>query len=302
MTTLAKGQNLVPNPSFEDSVHCPHTSTLINYATGWFTLSGNPDYFNPCDIGQLGVPSNFAGYQNAFDGQSYAGAMMQTRPQAANMREHFGIQLTQLLTIGQKYNISFNVSLADDFTKSCWCNKIGAKFTTFYAFGGWTNPSLVNNFSHIHTDSLLKDDINWVTISGSFVADSSYKYIVLGNFYDDAHTDTLNCWNKNVTYVYFDMISVTPDLSTGINNYSNSNNIKVYPNPINDYATLNFSNLNKKIHALIIYDIFGKVIRTINNITSEKVIIEKDTLVNGLYYYVLKSDNEVISNGTLMIE
>jgi hypothetical protein len=39
---------------------------------------------------------------------------------------------------------------------------------------------------------VITDTANWTLVSGSFVADSAYRYIVLGNFFDDAHTDTVH--------------------------------------------------------------------------------------------------------------
>ena len=44
-------QNLVPNPSFEDTVHCPVPplgTGLIQDAVGWINLGFTPDYYNPC--------------------------------------------------------------------------------------------------------------------------------------------------------------------------------------------------------------------------------------------------------------
>jgi hypothetical protein len=41
--------NLVPNPSFEDTLGCPSAAGEINKATGWTTLCGSPDYYNTCN-------------------------------------------------------------------------------------------------------------------------------------------------------------------------------------------------------------------------------------------------------------
>ena len=44
-----KGQNLVPNPSFELYDTCPNAQDQIEYATGWHKYSEwltTPDYFN----------------------------------------------------------------------------------------------------------------------------------------------------------------------------------------------------------------------------------------------------------------
>ena len=73
------GQNLVSNGEFEDTIRCPSNISQIELADGWLDVSprdsfGNstasPDYFNACSTWnpwylKVGVPSNFAGYQNA---------------------------------------------------------------------------------------------------------------------------------------------------------------------------------------------------------------------------------------------
>ncbi|MBK5286545.1 MAG: hypothetical protein JJE25_14195 [Bacteroidia bacterium] len=44
-------QNLVTNPSFEDTVACPFGASQLNFATGWSSYWGTPDYFNLCGTG-----------------------------------------------------------------------------------------------------------------------------------------------------------------------------------------------------------------------------------------------------------
>ncbi|MEO5569521.1 MAG: hypothetical protein ABIT08_07925 [Bacteroidia bacterium] len=48
LSTSAKSQNLVPNPSFEDTVHCPDHGGNIDQATGWINCGITPDYYNAC--------------------------------------------------------------------------------------------------------------------------------------------------------------------------------------------------------------------------------------------------------------
>src|SRR5438046_2948461 len=72
-------QNLVPNPSFEDTVKCPDYISELDYAVGWHTLLNTPDYYNECNntskvnAGMVGVPSSARGYQTAHTGVAFAG-------------------------------------------------------------------------------------------------------------------------------------------------------------------------------------------------------------------------------------
>ena len=65
-------QNLVPNSSFEDTVHCP---TSTNQVFNWSNPTQCfPDYFNSCSVADgnaVHVPNNIWGNQNAHSGVAY---------------------------------------------------------------------------------------------------------------------------------------------------------------------------------------------------------------------------------------
>src|ERR1035437_7061145 len=81
-----KGQNIVPNPSFEIHDSCPTGVTQIDRSTGWCSYGQTPDYFNSCNNNQVSVPGNYAGYQNALTGNAYSGFLTYARF-ANNIRE-----------------------------------------------------------------------------------------------------------------------------------------------------------------------------------------------------------------------
>lgn len=77
------GQNLVPNPGFEEYEVCP---TMLGdggplEAIPWYsTITGTCDYFNACNNpGPIGVPFNFQGAQLAHGGVAYAGISSNAR-------------------------------------------------------------------------------------------------------------------------------------------------------------------------------------------------------------------------------
>src|SRR5690606_30479231 len=61
------GQNLVPNPSFEEYLECPFSTVeLQNQVIGWYSWNESPDFFYECSndlAGLAGVPGNVFGYQ-----------------------------------------------------------------------------------------------------------------------------------------------------------------------------------------------------------------------------------------------
>lgn len=277
--------NLVPNPSFEDTVMCPYGYARIQDAVGWFHAGASPDYFNPCANSYtpyVGVPTNFTGNQFAFDGNSYAGIATYMSYFPQGYREYMGIQLTQLLTIGTQYFVSCYISKGDTIfaldTLKCAANKFGFRFSTV-AF----NPAApTDNFSHIHSDSIITDAINWTKISGSFIADSAYKYLIIGNFYDDAHTDTTQCLGGSAYYLV-DMVCVsenpvTCDVTSDINEI-NEAKLAPFPNPVNDLLHIPTSN---GVKYYSITDMTGKVIMQ-GELTNNFYIINTSSISNGIY-------------------
>lgn len=125
------------------------------------------------------------------------------------MREFIGAELVSPLDSGQKYYISFKVSQAE--LVNCSSNKIGVLFTTSI-----TNPFPVHkNFAHFYTDSIITDTSSWSLLSGSFLADSSYRYIIIGNFFNNTSTDTIMHGSFGCgPYYYIDDICVSIDSLT----------------------------------------------------------------------------------------
>jgi hypothetical protein len=102
-------QNLVPNYSFEDTLHCPTTPSQINFVPPWFSpTTETPDYFNGCSS-TSSVPAN-GGYQFARTGQAYAGFILFA---SSSYREYTETALTSPLIAGKQYNVSFYVNLSE---------------------------------------------------------------------------------------------------------------------------------------------------------------------------------------------
>ena len=114
-TIPAFSQNLVPNPSFEDTLNCPTNQAQIYNAPPWFQPTANtPDYFHPCSGTFIGVPQNWHGYQFARTATAYAGFGCQYS--SMNGREYIESKLLDSLLAGKKYCVEFYVSLSDSST------------------------------------------------------------------------------------------------------------------------------------------------------------------------------------------
>ena len=84
LVSNANAQNLVLNPSFEDTIACPTTTAIPMQCKYWYTANiGSPDYFSEQpDIfcGTSPVPLSNVGYQYARTGIAYVGLVTLMQP------------------------------------------------------------------------------------------------------------------------------------------------------------------------------------------------------------------------------
>jgi type IX secretion system substrate protein len=109
----------------------------------------------------------------------------------------------------------------------------------------------------------------------------------------------LECFSLNDT-AYFPAIGQTCNIAVGIASYNNEIPYSIIPNPFTTVTTIQF---NSTIHnaVLFIYNLYGQKIKTIADISGDKIKIERGTLRSGLYFYELKQNNKNIATGKLMI-
>jgi hypothetical protein len=302
MESVMAQVNLVPNPSFEDMVSCPFTSDQANFAIGWSSFGQSPDYYNQCSLSSSGVsiPYNFAGFQYPFNGQAYMGIQTFFNP---GTREFIGANLITPLTIGTKYYVSIKVcssfgAFVTGLEGSCASNKIGIKFSTVrYSIN--YSPQ-INNYAHIFTDSIISDTINWTTINGTFISDSIYNYIIIGNFFDDVNTDTMQYLHGyNRAYYLIDDVCVSSDslgcsFTENLNEYDiHDLDVSIFPNPVNNI--LNVKGIDLSLFSIEMYDLFGKgikdnLIKLVNNST-----IDVSKLNYGIYFLKLFNEKKSIT-------
>ncbi len=301
ISVCARSQiNLVPNWSFEDYSSCPSFTGDLDKAVGWTCYNESPDYFNECanltpEL-ELGVPVNARGHQMPIHGNSYIGIGTYFKT-SSDTREHGGVMLQTPLDIGTTYYVSYHISLADTVSLDCPTNKIGVRFT-MTEFDYLSSPSPIDNFAHIYSNAIVTDQVNWTKVFGSFVADAAYPYLMLGNFFDDANTDTVNCWgpSSSVSYYYVDAVCVSTDSSftqnyLGLSNSDLQNRVQIFPSPTSDFLNIYCSECASDIHYSMT-DLSGKSV--LAGIIESSVAIDMRSLANGLYIINLRSGDDSI--------
>ena len=221
-----------------------------------------------------------------------------------NTREYAQVQLLDSLQSGHTYCVEFYVSLTlYNPPYSYAIDKIGA-FLSNNAISS-TSLSYLNYTAQVQspTGTILSDSANWTLISGTYIALGGEKFITVGNFNNDANTDTLDYGYgyQHGAYYYIDDISVV-ECVTGISTPVANSKTSVYPNPFNSSVTIKFDNAKTELCTLTLYDLRGQIMRTIINISSDQVVIQKNDLQNGLYYFVLRTSDRVLVTGKLAVD
>ncbi len=245
--TTVYTQNLVPNPSFEEISSCPDALSQIENAIGWEHFVPTPDLFHFCHLNDTStIPCPRTGNAQARILSSAGGAGTQN--------EIFGIQLTDSLEIEQKYYVSFYAILriSEGFFEHAK-NKLGARFTTErYCYSlNWlsqcdSTPLPIDNLAHVYTDEVIFEQNNWVRISGSFIADSNYKFIAIGHHFDNDNMITLSVSDSTIvpdgsSKYFIDDVCVSTDSLDCIDIKETVLNFTADDNNIVMGSTVNFS-------------------------------------------------------------
>lgn len=207
-------ENLIPNSSFENIISCPNVDyALIDLALSWEKALGTPDLFNPCSSSDdNGVPLNRTNcYQQAHSGNGYAGlGNYYTIPRTT---EYMEVKIKEKLKPNKKYYISFFVSprnCADP--EICYSDGLGLAFSdTLYKENVIVGAEQIPPFTPAIQNpvgNILKDTLNWMEISGCYIAKGTEQYIIIGNFRSSANTQSEGCVGVTGSYHYIDDVSV----------------------------------------------------------------------------------------------
>ncbi len=195
-----------------------------------------------------------------------------------------------------------------------------------YAAGGYTYvQGESSNFYLLKLDSdgLAGDDTEAPTVPQNLVAESKSETEIrltwdystdnvavagykiyrdgtnIGSIIYSSYTDTALTTGTEYTYTVsaYDAAGNESDQSTsasatpcvGVDNQT-AGQLNIYPNPVTNTATVEFFNPNNKNYVLNITNLNGQVVKTITNITDNKVTIEKGNLQSGIYFIELKGN------------
>ncbi len=218
----------ITNGSFEQIDSC--YGNYSNLGQDVFKWSGCKGWSNPIysssdlwcfngKVGNMTPPALNPGYQFARTGNNFAGFYIGFAGNFYNYREYIQNQLSQSLTNGKNYEISFYLS---SNAGSCNISEIGLKFysSKFADLSKIQLTPIINNTGADITNdknNFIKDTLGWQKISLNYKASGTENFVIIGCFVDsinlksDYTCDTTG-WIGQIfprDYIYIDDVSIT---------------------------------------------------------------------------------------------
>ncbi len=300
---LVNGQtNLVPNSGFENITFCQAGSGGIYGAIPWFqpvTWQGNTsnssssDLYDTClDQFSFGIPTNLLGYQPSRTGHGYAGIAV--HGDTFNYREYIEVPLLSTLLANKKYCVQFYLSLTDTSCEAI--SNVGAYFS---------NDSLLENYYHPITNvipqienpaiNMLSDTVNWMLVSGEFIAAGGEKFMTIGNFHTPANTNSVNVAIPSSggfipsAYYYIDDVSVIYCDPSEVQEMGKGD-INISPNPATNQFTI--ENFQLRIDVIHIYNVLGEEV--LERIVNSEKAIDVSTWNAGVYFVEVETEKGIV--------
>ena len=276
------GQNLLPNPSFELLDSCPQWPDVLDYQAGarpqsWYSVADSPDYFHACSDSGTTVPTTMFGFQQAWDGVAYSGGYGFIGP-FPEAREMIGARLAEPLTTGTTYYASMYVNA----TTTLGIDRIGMLFSvdSFHLdyFQGYT----LRDFAHLFATAAVTDTVGWTLVSGSFVADSAYRYVIVANHFSDALTTTVG--SGVAAYLFVDQVCVSSDpgdCAPWTNVPENAGlPVRIFPSPARDLLQVRWGHGPSTI---MIRDLLGRPVWHGQGPYADGTSVDVSGIPNGTY-------------------
>jgi hypothetical protein len=290
------GQNLLPNPSFEDTIQRANPVHL--YSPVWWETATREgfNYLTPLNNSidsRYGAPYNVNGYQEAYSGVSYIGMLIYHLYDTVRRnprREYMQAQLNRVLQADSTYCFQIYLSLADS-SHFASRGQLGVYFSN--------NAVYENHWEHlpytpqiiVSPNDYVVEKEEWVLYSSTYKATGGEEYITIGNFNDTTSLDTIDVggggefWHK-AFYYYIDDVFLghcdsLPDTTIGLNENELKNKLKLYPNPVGKQFYVDYSG-QEQLHFQL-YNLMGQKVKAAFQQEGNRYQFSSGHLPKGVY-------------------
>ncbi len=204
--TLFKAQpiaNVIANGSFEEVYNCTGPSYPLTIAKYWLSIDSTSvagGYFGICNGS---IPLNGNTYQFPHTGNAY---VMSTFYYGSTGRGYLKNRMRQNLQAGKTYCAKFYVNITNTSTYGMdgfgvyFGNDLIDTITKCTIPLPYISPQVDNTAGNI-----ISDTLDWVPVTGTFVANGTEKYALIGNFKSNAAIDTALINPTNMPLVFTDV-------------------------------------------------------------------------------------------------
>jgi len=78
--------------------------------------------------------------------------------------------------------------------------------------------------------------------------------------------------------------------------------VAVYPNPFKQMTTLEVTGKDYEQLELSVFDVAGRLVKTITSKEQNRIQLTRYGMTQGVYFYQLKGDDELINTGKLVLQ
>ena len=258
----------------------------------WYRSIGSPDCFSLNYSGTCiynTAPNTPYGFQMPKTGINYTGFAPSAYPYTFDVREMITGQLSTTLISNHSYYVNFYVSAGN--TCHIYVDKIGAYFS-LDSLSPDSDNYLYNLIPQVEnpTGNILTDSINWIAISGYFTAQGGEKWITIGNFRDDAHTqfDSIANWTDVEAYYFLDDVSVVDCTATGINEQQQIS-FTLLQNPVT--TSVGFTS-SQQIQTATVFTTVGAMVKQVHFSNTLNYSFDVADLPKGIYFLQVETKDK----------
>ena len=198
------------NPSFEDNTTIPcgpvtSTAAMSAAAHNWsYPTGGSADIHTTtsgttCFSYALG-PSG-PGEQAPRTGDEMGGFYVNANGDSRDYREYLQVRLSSAMVVGETYELEFWISRAENHPFAV--NNLGLLMVVDSIWKGTTWQGPLNRTAQLIEPTIVTQDTGWQLVYDCMVADSAYRYAIIGNFVDSGSNSKMRMAATGSYYAYY---------------------------------------------------------------------------------------------------